>query len=126
MDGMHLVPADQAHRHPIDEHRVCEAIEAIGEPTDVEQWAGRFALLADPGRLRLLRAIAACPQISVTDLAIAAGMNDTAVSQALRLLRVAGAVAGRKDGRVMRYRISDETISALLAQTQPSPEPARA
>ena len=126
MEGMHLVPAEHAHRHPIDEHRVCEAIEAIGEPGDVEQWAGRFALLADPGRLRLLLAIAACPQISVTDLAIAAGMNDTAVSQALRLLRVAGAVTGRKDGRVMRYHVSDATISALLAQTQPNPEPARA
>ncbi|HEU5355313.1 MAG TPA: metalloregulator ArsR/SmtB family transcription factor [Actinocrinis sp.] len=123
---MHLVPAEHAHRHPIDEHRVCEAIEAIGEPEQVEQWAGRFALLADPGRLRLLLAIAACPQISVTDLAIAAGMNDTAVSQALRLLRVAGAVTGRKDGRVMRYQISDGTISALLAQVQPNPEPARA
>lgn len=126
MYGMHLVPAEHAHRHPIDEHRVCEAIEAIGEPEGVEQWAGRFALLADPGRLRLLLAIAACPEISVTDLAIAAGMNDTAVSQALRLLRVAGAVTGRKDGRVMRYQISDPTINTLLAQTRPTPEPARA
>ncbi|HEV2347846.1 MAG TPA: metalloregulator ArsR/SmtB family transcription factor [Actinocrinis sp.] len=126
MVGMHLVPAEHAHRHPIDEHRVCEAIEAIGETQRVEQWAGRFALLADPGRLRLLLAIAACPEISVTDLAIAAAMNDTAVSQALRLLRVADAVTARKDGRVMRYQISDPTISALLTQIRPSPQPARA
>lgn len=126
MDGMHLVPAEHAHRHPIDEHRVCEAIEAIGEPAHVEQWAGRFDLLSDPGRLRMLLAIAACPSISVTDLAIAAGMNDTAVSQALRLLRVAGAVTGRKDGRVMRYQISDPVISAMLAQTRRSTEPTHA
>jgi DNA-binding transcriptional ArsR family regulator len=115
---MHLVPAEHAHRHAIDEHQVCEAIEGIGAPEHVQDWAGRFALLSDPGRLSLLLAIAACPGISVTDLAIAAGMNDTAVSQALRLLRVAGAVSARKDGRVMRYRISDQTVSALLPQAR--------
>lgn len=111
---MHLVPAEHAHRRTIDEHRVCEAIEGIGEQSAVRAWADRFALVADPGRLTLLLALRAAPDISVSDLAIAAGMNDTAVSQALRLLRVAGAVVARKDGRIMRYRLADETIAALL------------
>jgi DNA-binding transcriptional ArsR family regulator len=111
---MHLVPAEHAHRRTIDEHLVCEAIEGIGDQAAVRAWADRFALLADPGRLTLLRAIRAVPDISVSDLAVAAGMNDTAVSQALRLLRVAGAVAARKDGRIMRYRLVDETLDALL------------
>lgn len=116
---MHLVPAERAHRHTIDEHRVCDAIAGIGPVEQVEQRAARFALLADPGRLALLLAVAAAPGISVTDLAIATGMNDTAVSQALRLLRVAGAVAARKDGRIMRYRITDDAVLALLAPTPP-------
>lgn len=111
---MHLVPAEHAHRRTIDEHRVCEAIEGIGEQAAVRAWADRFALVADPGRLTLLLALRAAPDISVSDLAIAAGMNDTAVSQALRLLRVAGTVVARKDGRVMRYRLADETIAVLL------------
>jgi DNA-binding transcriptional ArsR family regulator len=111
---MHLVPAEHAHRRTIDEHLVCEAIEGIGEPAAVRGWAARFALLSDPGRLTLLRAIRRVPDISVSDLAIAAGMNDTAVSQALRLLRVAGAVAANKDGRVVRYRLVDQTVAALL------------
>ena len=111
---MHLVPAEHAHRRTIDEHLVCEAIEGIGDQAAIRVWAERFSLLADPGRLTLLRAIRAVPDISVSDLAIAAGMNDTAVSQALRLLRVAGAVAARKDGRIMRYRMVDDRIAALL------------
>jgi DNA-binding transcriptional ArsR family regulator len=36
------------------------------------------------------------------------------VSQALRLLRVAGVVAARKDGRVMRYRLIDDIVADLL------------
>ena len=111
---MHLIPADRAHRHTIDEHRVCEAIAGIGDIAGVQRQAERFALLGDPTRLMLLLAVDAAPDISVTDLAIAVGMNDTAVSQALRLLRAAGVVSGHKEGRVVRYRLADAELAALL------------
>jgi ArsR family transcriptional regulator, lead/cadmium/zinc/bismuth-responsive transcriptional repressor len=111
---MHLVPADRAHRRAIDEHTVCEAIEAIGDRDEVRGWAERFALLADPGRLALLLAVHRAGPIAVTDLATATGMNDTAVSQALRLLRAAGTVRAEKAGRVVRYRLQDEQVAELL------------
>lgn len=121
---MHLVPAEHAHRHVIDEHLVCDAIEGIGDPAEVRALAQRYSLLADPARLTLLRAIQAVPDISVSDLAVAAGMNDAAVSQALRLLRIAGAVVARKDGRVMRYRLVDASVAGLLGQVEkPSSAP---
>jgi DNA-binding transcriptional ArsR family regulator len=111
---MHLVPADQIHRRIIDKDRICQAIAGVGDPAEVQQLAERFTLLADPHRLALLKAINTVSGISVSDLAVATRMNDTAVSQALRLLRVAGVVAADKDGRVVRYRIVDEAIRALL------------
>ena len=111
---MHLVPADRADRHTIDEHQVCEAIAGIGDVSGAHRLAERFALLGDPTRLMLLLAVHAAPDISVTDLAIAVGLNDTTVSQALRLLRAAGAVTGRKDGRIVRYRLADEGLTPLL------------
>ncbi|MET7551301.1 metalloregulator ArsR/SmtB family transcription factor [Streptomyces sp. NPDC005479] len=111
---MHLVPAERAGHRVIDDHRVCEAITAIGEPEHVRAWADRFALLADPGRLALLLAIQHAGPVAVSDLAVATGMNDPAVSQALRLLRASGVVTGDKKGRVVRYRITDEAMSELL------------
>ena len=119
---MHLVPAERAHRHSVDEHRVCEAIDALGKPGNVEAWAARFSTLADPNRLAMLVCIRHAGPISVTDLALATGMNDTAVSQALRLLRAAGAVSGTRDGRVVRYRLTDESLDALLAFVDPAME----
>jgi DNA-binding transcriptional ArsR family regulator len=113
---MHLVPAEHAHRRVIDGEQVCAAIAAGGELDAIHRWADTFGLLADPGRLRLLLAIHAVPGICVTDLAIAAGMSDTAVSQALRLLRAAGVVAARKDGRIMRYQLTDPVLASLLPQ----------
>ncbi len=118
---MHLVPADRADHRTIDDHRACEAIAALGNPRVVAAWAQRFSLLADPGRLSLLVCIRAAGPISVTDLAVAAGMNDTTVSQALRLLRAAGVVAARRDGRVIRYSLADEEVGALLARLFPAP-----
>ena len=118
---MHLVPADRADHRIIDDHRACEAIAALGDPEAVASWARRFSLLADPGRLSLLVCIKAAGPISVTDLAVASGMNDTTVSQALRLLRAAGVVAAERDGRVIRYSLADEEIASLLARLFPAP-----
>ncbi|GCB47546.1 metalloregulator ArsR/SmtB family transcription factor [Streptomyces sp. NL15-2K] len=111
---MHLVPADRADRRTIDGHRVCDAIAAIGEPGHVRTWADRFSLLADPKRLALLLALHRTGPLAVSDLAIATGMNDPAVSQALRLLRAAGVVEREKEGRVVRYRVIDRDVRALL------------
>ncbi len=111
---MHLVPADRAGHRTIDGHRVCEAIAAIGDTAHVRSWAERFSLLADPGRLALLLALHRTGPLAVSDLAVATGMRDPAVSQALRLLRTAGAVTGEKEGRVVRYRLVDADLRPLL------------
>ncbi|WP_405010375.1 ArsR/SmtB family transcription factor [Kitasatospora sp. NBC_01539] len=111
---MHLVPADRAHHRTIDGHQVCEAIAAIGDAEHVRAWADRFALLSDPGRLALLLALHQTGPMAVSDLAVASGMRDPAVSQALRLLRAAGTVAGERDGRIVRYRLTDAAVAELL------------
>src|SRR5713226_7741390 len=117
---MHLVPAERADHRAIDGHRACEAIEALGDPAAVASRARRFALLADPGRLSLLVCIRAAGPISVTDLALATGMHDTTVSQALRLLRAAGVVAPQRDGRIVRYTLADDAVGSLLARMSPA------
>src|SRR5262249_2973900 len=92
-----------------------------GDPEAVVSWARRFSLLADPGRLSLLVCIRAAGPISVTDLAVASGMNDTTVSQALRLLRAAGLGAAERGGRVIRDSLADEETCPVLARLLPAP-----
>ncbi len=111
---MHLVPVERRTRRILEEERVCKAIDAVGEPANVAAWASRFAQLGDPSRLALLLSIAQAGPISVTDLAVATDMNDTTVSQALRLLRASGTVVARRDGRIIRYELVDEQIARLL------------
>jgi DNA-binding transcriptional ArsR family regulator len=124
---MHRVPPERLHRRILESEKVCEAIDAVGDVAELRVWADRFNLLGDPSRLALLLAIAEAGPISVTDLAVAADMNDTTVSQALRLLRASGVVVAHRDGRIMRYELGDAPIRELLGQvTGPRVRPRRA
>jgi ArsR family transcriptional regulator, lead/cadmium/zinc/bismuth-responsive transcriptional repressor len=111
---VHLLPAERSGQRVIDGERVCQAIEALGSPAGIQARAQRFALLGDPTRLMLLTCIEAAGPISVSDLAAATGINDTTVSQTLRYLRAAQVVTAERDGRVVRYRLADGPVAALL------------
>ncbi|KPM55421.1 MarR family transcriptional regulator [Frankia sp. R43] len=118
---MHRLDARAEHRI-IDRDRACDAVAAIGDRDDVARWAGVFAMLGEPGRLAILLAIHHVGPISVSDLAVAVGMNDAAVSQALRLLRHQQAVVAERDGRVIRYRLADPVVGELLTRVRPAPQ----
>ncbi len=111
---MHLLPADRSGQRVIDGERVCRAIEALGDPEELQARARQYAMLGDPTRLMVLTCIKSAGPISVSDLAAATGINDTTVSQTLRYLRATGTVLAERDGRVVRYRLADTAVAALL------------
>ena len=113
--------AEQRHRALDEDHKVCDAVAALPDGDTMHAWVTRFALLADPTRLTLLLCIHTAGEICVSDLAVAAGLKDTTTSQALRLLRAQGLVATRRAGRVVRYRLADETVHALLHEVVGEP-----
>ena len=125
---MHLLPAERRGQRVIDGERVCQAIEAIGDAAALRSRAAQFAVLSDPTRLTVLTCIGAAGPISVSDLAAATGITDTTVSQTLRHLRASRTVAAERDGRVIRYRLADSAIAALLGPdargSRPGIEPA--
>jgi DNA-binding transcriptional ArsR family regulator len=113
---VHLLPAERSGHRVIDEERVCQAIAAVGPAEVIQARARAFAILGDPTRLTLLTCIKATGLISVSDLAAATGFNDTTVSQALRYLRATEVVTTERDGRVIRYRLTDSPVAGLLTQ----------
>lgn len=73
-----------------------------------------FRLLGDPNRIRILYALAEVDEMCVHEIAEAVEASETKVSQAMRLLRAAGAVRNRRDGRHVYYRLDDDHIRTLL------------
>lgn len=112
-------------REPIDPDRFEAALSGLGDPATVRDWAERFSVLADPSRLTLLVCIHYAGEICVSDLAAAARMSDTAVSQALRLLRAHGLVTAHRTGRVIRYQLADAAVHELIHHVRPHVRPAR-
>ena len=71
--------------------------------------------LATPSRVRILSRLAAGP-CSVGEMAREIAMEQSAVSQQLRVLRHLGLVVGERDGRQVIYALHDEHIRALLEE----------
>ena len=65
-------------------------------------------------RLRILYALDLVDELCVGDLALATDASIDAVGYALRILRTAGLVQTRKDGRVVHYRLADSFPEPLL------------
>lgn len=71
--------------------------------------------LATPSRVRILGRLHAGAS-SVNDLADAVGMEPSAVSHQLRLLRHLGLVVGHREGRRVIYDLYDDHVGELLEQ----------
>jgi DNA-binding transcriptional ArsR family regulator len=71
--------------------------------------------LATPSRVRILSRLGAGP-CSVGDLALEVSMEQSAVSQQLRVLRHLGLVVGERRGRSVIYALHDEHVGVLLAE----------
>lgn len=75
--------------------------------------AGRFALLSEPNRLRVLAYLLEAGEASPTEVARAVGLGRTNVSHHLGRLLSAGMVGRRRDGQVLQYRVIDEMLRPL-------------
>ena len=80
---------------------------------DIVDAAEVFAMLADPGRLRLLTVLRV-GEASVGYLAATARMSESATSHALRLLRAHRMVQVRRSGRMAYYQLADAHVRVLL------------
>lgn len=85
------------------------------DPARADQVAETIQALAAPSRLRILGCLHARPH-TVNEIASAMGMESSAVSHQLRVLRLLGLVVGNREGRSVRYELHDEHVGALLEE----------
>lgn len=106
--------ADTCEVRMVDPARVAEVRQGLIGLPEAERLAGLFRLLGDRTRTRILFALAEAGELCVCDIAAAVGVPETSVSQAMRLLRTAGVVRPRRDGRMVWYRLDDDHVRLLL------------
>lgn len=77
--------------------------------------AATLQALATPSRLLILARLRESPA-TVSELVEAVEMEQSAVSQQLRVLRTLGLVHGEREGRHVRYALYDDHVAELLDQ----------
>lgn len=103
----------EKHDHPVDPKRVAAARARLIDTEEASRLAGLLGLLADPVRARILYALDLVDELCVGDIALALGATEDSVGYGLRVLRKAGLVSTRKDGRAVYYRLSGEFPESL-------------
>ena len=88
---------------------------------ELERVAGRFKMLGEPMRLKILQAVCRGPR-TVNDIVTAAGSTQANVSKHLALLAAAGILQREKNGQCVYYGVKDrlaikmcELVRAQLA-----------
>ena len=96
-----------------------EAVEqvraATPEQEQILQMAELFKLFGDPTRIRILCSLQET-ELCVCDLAAVIGMNQSAVSHQLRLLKQGRLVKSRREGKTVFYSLADDHVVTVLAQ----------
>lgn len=76
--------------------------------------AGSFRLLADETRLQVLQLLVEFEELNVRSLCDLLGQSQPSVSHHLGLLRTAGLVRARRDGKHNYYRTVPEKLESLI------------
>ncbi len=119
VDGQDYSPRDlRANKpmiqtlNPVDEH---ESVQLPTVPTAVmKDLVKIFKLLSDETRLRILFDLSHCDELHVRALCERLRQSQPAVSHHLALLRMAGLIECRREGKHNFYRVIPERVESIL------------
>lgn len=109
-----VVGLDACVVEAVSPERVAAARERLISRDEASELAELFRLLGEPTRARILYALLEAGELCVCDLAATVEASETSVSHALRLLRTAGVVRNRREGRNVHYSLDDAHVRLLL------------
>lgn len=101
-------------RRVIHEDRVEIAREYLAKYPELDSMSDLFKAVADPGRLKIVLALAT-REMCVCDLAALLDVSESAASHQIRILRNMNLVRNRREGQVLYYRLVDDHVMQLAS-----------
>lgn len=99
----------------IHEDIVNKVRKVMPEEERLYDLAELFKVFGDTTRIKILHALFE-EEMCVCDIAALLGMNQSAISHQLRVLKQAGLVKFRKEGKVVYYSLDDEHVKNIFEQ----------
>lgn len=104
---------DECEIKQVDVDKVA-VVRGLIDAAEASRLADLFKLLGDPTRARILYALLEAGEMCVCDISETVEIPESTASHALRLLRTAGVVRNRRDGRMVHYSLDDAHVRLLL------------
>lgn len=104
---------DTCDVHEVHNEKVRNALDNMPETQDVNGLSDFFKIFSDQTRIRILLALDS-GEMCVCDISEALGMSMSATSHQLRMLRDAGLVTFRKEGKNAVYSLCDDHVRIVL------------
>jgi len=98
------------HDHGQDSQRIAEHLPEEG---DFKKVTEQFRLLGDASRLKIFWILCHCEEC-VINLSAMMEMSSPAVAHHLKLLKTAGLVTARREGKEVYYKAADTNQTAML------------
>lgn len=100
------------HAHPETIEKIKAAMPDDDTLIDLSEL---FKVFGDSTRIKILSALGG-GELCVCDISTAVGMTSSAVSHQLRILKNAGLVSFRRDGKTVFYKLADDHVTTILNQ----------
>ena len=94
---------------------VREVQEKLPAENDMQDLAELFKIFGDTTRIRILFVLFEA-EVCVCDLAQTLGMTQSAISHQLKMLKAAGLVKARRQGKSIFYFLADSHVRTIMAQ----------
>ncbi len=105
---------DVCQTHNIHADKIEEARNNMPTQEVLREVSELFKVLSDCTRIRIVQALANA-ELCVCDLTEVLYMNSSAVSHQLRILRAAGLVSFRREGKNVFYSLQDKYVEELIS-----------
>lgn len=99
----------------IHEETVKKVKESMIDESILNKSADFFKIIGDRTRIRILHGLF-LSEMCVCDIAVLLDMNQSAISHQLRVLKEAGLVKFRREGKIVFYSLDDKHVMNILDQ----------
>ena len=100
--------------HEIHKERIEQVVKWLPDEDELYDLAELFKVFGDSTRIRILTVLFG-DEMCVCDIAETLGMNQSAVSHQLKILKQAKLIKNRREGKMVYYALADDHVATILA-----------